>query len=108
MTEFQRFQIEAHRWADSVFGELRPPHGAIAHLRKEVGELTECPYDDMEYADCLLLLLDAASNAGIGADDLLNTAWEKLALNQQRKWGEPDENGVVEHTRDHDGHNSNG
>ena len=58
MTERQRFQVEAHRWADSVFGEQRPPDGAIAHLAKEVGELAERPYDDMEYADCLLLILD--------------------------------------------------
>lgn len=99
MTELQRFQLEAHRWADSVFGELRPPEGAVAHLQKEVKELAEHPYDDMEYADCLMLILDAASNAGIGADDLLNTAWEKLAINRAREWGEPDENGVVEHVR---------
>ncbi len=103
MTELQRFQFEAHRWADSVFGELRRPDGAVAHLRKEVEELAERPYDDMEYADCLLLLLDGASNAGIAADDLLNTCWEKLAINRARSWGEPDENGVVEHDRDHDG-----
>ena len=102
MTEFQRFQIEAHRWADSVFGELRRPDGAVAHLLKEVGELADHPYDEMEYADCLLLILDAASNAGIGADDLLNACWEKLDINRVREWGEPDESGVVEHVRDHD------
>ena len=102
MTEFQRFQIEAHRWADSVFGELRPPDGAVAHLLKEVGELSDHPYDDMEYADCLMLILDAASNAGIGADNLLNTCWEKLSINRAREWGKPDENGVVEHVRDLD------
>ncbi len=99
MTELGRFQIEAARWADRTFGECRMPDGAIAHLAKEVGELADKPFDDWEYADCLMLLLDAASNAGIGADDLLNTAWEKLAINQQREWGEPDENGVVEHIR---------
>lgn len=103
MTEFQRFQIEAHRWADSVFGELRRPDGAVAHLAKEVAELAEHPYDDMEYADCLMLVLDAASNAGIGADDLLNTCWEKLAINRNRKWGKPGVDGVVEHVRGTDG-----
>ncbi len=76
------------------------PHGAIAHLAKEVGELAERPFDDMEYADCMLLLLDAASNAGLPADDLLNTCWEKLAINRARTWGEPDENNVIEHVRD--------
>ena len=85
-----------------MFGELRSPDGPVAHLCKEVEELLEHPYDDMEYADCLMLILDASSNAGIAADDLLNTCWEKLAINRARDWGEPDENGVVEHVRDHD------
>ena len=100
MTEFGRFQIEAARWADRTFGEVREPDGAVAHLAKEIKELAKSPYDDWEYADCLMLILDAAHCAGIGADDLLNTAWEKLAINQQRKWGKPDENGVVEHVRE--------
>lgn len=100
MTEFGRFQEEAGRWSDSVFGVDRNPRGPIAHLKKEVDELLDNPYDDMEYADCLMLILDAARCAGIPADDLLNTAWDKLAINRDlRDWGKPDADGVVEHVR---------
>ncbi len=99
MTELKRFQIEARRWADSVFGELRPPHGAIAHLRLEVDELATKPFDIWEYADCLMLILDAAGNAGFDADELLVFAWEKLEINRARDWGKPDADGVVEHVR---------
>ena len=100
MTELGRFQIEAARWADKQFGVCRKPDGPVAHLVKEVQELRDHPYDDMEYADCLMLILDAAHCAGIGADDLLSTAWEKLAINRDlRNWGKPDADGVVEHVR---------
>jgi len=100
MTEFQRFQIEAARWADATFGLSRSPKGPVAHLVKEVRELSKNPFDDMEYADCLMLLLDAAGNAGISADNLLNACWEKLEINRQRQWGEQDTDGVVEHIRE--------
>ena len=100
MAELRRFQIETARWANWVFGADRPPDGAIAHLLKEVKELADHPHDSMEYADCFMLLLDAASNAGISVDTILDVAWEKLEINRQRKWGEPGPDGVVEHVRD--------
>ena len=99
MTEFLRFQIEAHRWSEQTFGVARSPDGPIAHLVKEVKELQQNPYDIMEYADCLMLILDAASNASITGDKLLEAAWEKLEINRQRDWGIPDADGVVEHRR---------
>lgn len=100
MTDFKRFQTECHRWSEQTFGIGRSPDGPIAHLVKEVEELQKQPYDLMEYADCLMLILDAASNADIPADILLEAAWDKLEINRHRDWGKPDENGVVEHVRD--------
>jgi len=99
LSEIRRLQLELHRWADQQFGNDRPPHGAIAHLAKEVQELAEHPHDWMEYVDCLTLLLDAASNAHINIDALLEVAWDKLDENRHREWGEPDADGVVEHVR---------
>ena len=100
MRELDRFQVEAHRWADRQFGEDRPPDGAIMHLAKEVIELAGAPYDVEEYADCLMLVCDGASNAGISMRAVLDAAWNKLDKNRYREWGEPDENGLVEHIRD--------
>jgi hypothetical protein len=99
VSEIRRLQLELHRWADQQFGYERHPRGAIAHLVKEVQELAEAPHDALEYVDCLTLLLDAASNAHISIDNLLEIAWDKLDENRHREWGEPDEDGVVEHVR---------
>lgn len=100
MSELLRLQIEAARWANATFGEGRPPHGAIAHLGREVAELAEKPFDIWEYADCLMLLIDAASNAGINVDEIVATVWEKLAINRDRKWGEEQPDGTIEHIRE--------
>jgi len=95
----QRLQDELAQWSDAQFGQHRPATRPIRHLRKEVDELLNAPDDANEYADCLLLLLDAYRMSGGSADDLVNKAFDKLAINKTRQWGEPDEHGVVEHVR---------
>lgn len=64
-TDLQRFQTEAFRWSRRQFGEHMDPTGSIAHLLREVEELRAAPDDPEEYADCLMLVCDAASRAGI-------------------------------------------
>ncbi len=98
--DLQTLQRECTAWTAKQFGENRSPSPPIAHLAKEVKELADDPFDRFEYADCLLLILDAANNAGISADVLLKTAFQKLEINKQRKWGKPNEAGFVEHVRD--------
>ena len=100
MNELDRLQIELHRWATQTFGADRPPHGAIAHLKREVEELAQNPYDSMEYVDCLTLLLDAASNAGISTVTIMDCAWDKLDINRKREWGEQLPDGTIEHVRE--------
>lgn len=99
MSEIDRLQIELHRWANQTFGEDRPPRGAIAHLQREVKELAEAPYDIEEYVDCLTLLLDAMSNAGIKISGVLAHSWDKLDINRHREWGEVQPDGTIEHVR---------
>ena len=99
MTEIERLQIELHRWADQTFGENRPPDGAIAHLQREVQELAAEPHDVWEYVDCLTLLLDAMSNAGINIRSVLSFSWDKLDINRHREWGEVQPDGTIEHVR---------
>ena len=99
ITRIQQLQDEIANWSDSTFGEGRPSSRPLNHLAKEVQELIETPEDQMEYADCLILLLDAYRMAGGGADDLIEACYRKLEINKKRKWGTPDENGIVEHIR---------
>jgi len=103
MTEIRRLQIEVSRWGGQQFGITDNPRSTIAHLRKEVGELLDEPYDSDEYADCLTLLLHAAHIAGISVETIIDVSWEKLDINRHRDWGEPDADGVVEHVRNDSG-----
>ena len=50
----------------------------------------------MEAADCLLCLLQHAHE---NKYDLFNTARVKHEINERRKWGPPDEYGVIEHIK---------
>lgn len=104
-------------WSDQQFSNGVFTHERALpithHLKKEVDELIEGLIDGgsnptdivlinrikMEYADCLMLLLDSASHFGLSAADLYKVCSVKLRINKGRKWGVPDENGVVEHIR---------
>lgn len=89
-----KFQNEVGTWGDKTFPG-GTPESIVAHLRREVKELA-ASHDPEEAADCFLLLLHHAHRAGY---DLLAEARKKLEINKKRQWGEPDENGIVEHIR---------
>lgn len=99
---WQLLQNHIAEWSDMQFGNNRNPDCMISHLKKEVEELSLKPYSSEEYADCLMLLLDAARVANIDTEQLWEATVKKLEINKKRKWGKPDEDGVVEHI-DEDG-----
>ena len=84
-------------WSDATFGTDRGPEGSLHHLIDEANECLDNPTDLSEYADCLILLLDATRRAGYTLTDLANAAWAKMDANEQRTWGEPDSRGVIHH-----------
>ena len=89
---------EACEWGDKQFGgAYEQVPATVAHLRKEVEELSENPYDSEEQADCFLLICHTAHRA---RTPLAVVAYKKLQKNKTRKWGEPNEDGVIEHIRD--------
>ena len=113
----QRLMNDISEWSDKTFGEYQRNPVILYHLKKEVDELIELfesagqisDNDDAmkwdnsvlyEYADCMMLLLDSAKHHGLSATKLLFITRMKLNLNKTRKWGKPDENGVVEHISD--------
>jgi len=99
MSKLQELQDEVAIWSIKTFGSSRPPSAPLNHLIKEVKEVIDAPHDRMEFADCFLLILDAASKAGINTEQLLTAAFKKLEINKKRQWGEPNKNGVVEHIK---------
>jgi len=75
-------------WSQVAFGtdEKRGPLGPLEHLVEEAKEAYRNPGDISEYADCFLLVLDAARRAGFNLSLLIDAASTKLALNKTREW----------------------
>lgn len=89
------------RWSQATFGldSERGPLGPLKHLEKEAKEAQEKPTDKSEYADCLLLILDASRRAGIEPLELILEAQKKLKINQAREWPKTSSDEPVEHKR---------
>lgn len=88
-------------WSQATFGTdaERGPLGALRHLEKEAVETQAAPNDIEEYADCFLLILDAARRAGISPLQLIEAAQRKMVINRQRTWPRPVDDQPVEHVR---------
>jgi NTP pyrophosphatase (non-canonical NTP hydrolase) len=104
------FQRRVGEWGSRTFPKSTP-YSKFAHLLKEVWELEDeieppgaRPRSHVidparvaeEAADCLMLLLHLCHEQGVS---LADAAEAKFADVQTRRWGEPDEHGVVEHVR---------
>lgn len=83
----------AGQWANDTFGKTQTTTGIINHLIEEVMELAESD-EPSEAADCLLLLFQHAHETGY---NLIEEARKKHEINTKRKWGQPDEHGVIKH-----------
>lgn len=96
---FHAFAADAGEWSQRTFGRdsERGPEGPLHHLEREVAEALAARDDVTEYADCLLLILDASRRAGFDSHALLNAAIAKLEVNKARTWGKPNAKGFVEH-----------
>jgi len=105
----QEIAKEINDWQDKTFSKATAL-SAVTHLQREVVELTfaiqtkhykrETGQSDIEkeLADCFILLLNVAHLSGV---DLEIATDEKMAINFNRVWGEPDADGVVEHIEPH-------
>jgi hypothetical protein len=119
MDKIQILQHDIQTWSDKAFGMHRIATPITYHLKKEVDELIEkleewykgqygsmeeCQKHlheiKMEYADCLMLLLDSIAHFPLTMDCVIKATEEKLEINKTRKWGKEDENGVIEHIRE--------
>jgi len=121
MKEVQDIQDAIQVWSDETFGKERTGKPIAHHLKKEIDEVIEAidnfhkdrPYGKdkeslellrhrrkrvlFEIADCMMLLLDVAAHEQYTFKLIMMAVEDKLEINKRRKWGEPDENGVVEH-----------
>ncbi len=99
--DWQQLQDDISSWSSIQFPHQNP-HSKITHLRSELTELDEDPTDIMEYADCFMLLIDTARLAGYDMGEIYQALRDKLEINKNREWGEPDEHGVSYHIKEDD------
>lgn len=85
-------------WAKKTFPRSTR-ESCLAHLKREIDELSQVDSSPFEIADCIMLLFDMCQRAGYDTVELLR---QKLEINKKRKWGEADSEGVVEHVRHSD------
>lgn len=98
--DMNAFQREVAIWGARTF-PAATLGAALAHLRRELSEIEADPADPVEWADAIILLLHASLRfGGMEWERIVAAAREKFVINQQRQWGEPDAEGVVEHVRE--------
>jgi NTP pyrophosphatase (non-canonical NTP hydrolase) len=93
--EYELNHSDFVEWADATFRDATP-ETITAHLKREAQELADAPRDWSEIADVYLLLVHLESKMPFS---LSAAAYRKFEELQERKWGEPDAEGVVEHVR---------
>jgi NTP pyrophosphatase (non-canonical NTP hydrolase) len=98
----EQFEIIT-KWQDETFPDASA-FSKVEHLKEEVEELSiDVAINGlgmkMEFADCVMLLFGAAAKCGMSYEDCCNAVDEKMSINRKRKWGKPDENGVVKHVK---------
>ena len=99
MSRWQKLQDDIGIFTDKVFSGGTARAKAL-HLSEEAKEAAADPGDIIEWADCMILLLDGARKAGFTTDDLHQAVLRKMEINYKRKWGKPDADGVVRHIDD--------
>lgn len=99
-------KTEIGKFSDEKFGIRTNPAGPLNHLKEEVQELLDAigkENEEEEWADCILLLLDAFRiryGNDISFNKLLHFALNKLDVLKEREWDEdPDQNGVFRHKK---------
>lgn len=110
MERIQKLQNNISEWSNKSFGNSDRTIPILNHLKEEIEEvivaknnyeegLTGQLQHDMasEFADCLILLLDAAHKSDLNTDLLLQAAEYKMKINRDRKWKPANEQGYHKH-----------
>lgn len=93
-------QQALYEWGKDVFHyDRHPVESLMAHARKEMDEIAVNPDNPEEYADLLILFLQAVSYSRFSLFEVIQAAWEKFAVIQRRHYGKPGPDGTIEHDR---------
>lgn len=89
-------------WSRATFGPGSRLGGVLDHIRRELKEVEERPFDVTEWADVLILAFDGAWRSGHEPQEVIDAIKGKQATNEARTW--PDwrefsEDEAIEHDR---------
>lgn len=89
-------------WSRATFGPGPRLGGVLDHIRRELKEVEERPFDVTEWADVLILAFDGAWRSGHEPQAVIDAIKAKQATNEARTW--PDwrefsEDEAIEHDR---------
>jgi len=85
-------------WADEVYPDRTPESALIKLVMEEIPELLNGGLDSSgEWADLLILVVDAAHLRGI---DVVDAAFKKMEINKSRNWFINPKTGVMRHIDD--------
>lgn len=72
-------------WSTQAFGPgFRG--GVIDHIKKEIKEVEEAPYDIEEWIDLVILAFDGAWRAGATPEEIVAVLQGKYKKNRERSW----------------------
>lgn len=77
---------DARLFSLRTFGPGPRPDAVIAHIRKELDEISKQPHDLMEWIDVVTLGFDGAMRMGFSPQQCAEALVQKLVINQGRKW----------------------
>jgi NTP pyrophosphatase (non-canonical NTP hydrolase) len=110
MNRIDRLQNNIAEWSDQTFGSDDRTIGILNHLKEEVDEAIEAKKDfeaepngltqqrmASEFADCLILILDAARKSELNTDLLMQAAEYKMQVNRNREWQPANQEGYHKH-----------
>lgn len=98
MDFWQKLQDDIGLFADVAF-ENSTARAKALHLAEEAVEAADDPSDILEWADCMILLLDGARKAGFTTQDVYQAVLRKMEINKTRQWGARDKDGIVRHVK---------
>ena len=88
-------QQKIKTWADGIYPDRTSAGALVKMVMEEIPELLNGGLDDpLEWADVLILLIDASALRGI---DIVRAAWEKMDINEKRFWAIDPDTGLLHH-----------
>jgi len=74
------------KFSEKAFGPGERTEGLIDHIKKELVEIEEAPWDAAEWLDVAVLALDGAWRTGATSEQIALALVAKLKRNEERKW----------------------